>query len=113
MSKRQTGDGHGLLRDFFAALNRTPEEIHAEIEEMHPGYLAKLEAARKRDATTAREASRTAPGKTGLGMSATAEAAHNMAMRGAIDPKVAFSMGVPGAPDGTGKLVGTGGHDEG
>lgn len=77
--------------------------------------MAKLEAARRRDATAAaaREASRTATGKTGLGMSATAEAAHNMAMVGAIDPKVAFSMGVPGAPDGTGKLVGPGGHYEG
>jgi hypothetical protein len=96
-------------------LNRTPEEIHAEIEEMHPGYLVRLEAARKRDAAlaAAREASRTAVGKTGSGMSATAEAAHNMAMVGAIDPKVAFSMGVPGAPDGTGKPVGPGGHYKG
>lgn len=105
----------GFFRDFFTALNRTPEEIHAEIEEMLPGYMAKLEAARRRDAAeaAAREASRTATGKTGLGMSATAEAAHNMAMVGAIDPKVAFSMGVSGAPDGTGKLVGPGGHYKG
>lgn len=105
----------GLFRDFFAALNRTPEDINAEMEEMHPGYMAKLEVALKRDAAVAaaREASRTAAGKTRAGMTATAEAAHEMALRGAIDPKVAFSMGVPGAPDGTGKLVGPGGHYKG
>ncbi|WEK02982.1 MAG: hypothetical protein P0Y65_12270 [Candidatus Devosia phytovorans] len=104
----------GLLRDFLSALNRTPEENHAEIEQMYPGYLAKLDAARKRDtAAAAREASLIAHRKSGSAMSETAEAAHQMAMRGAIDPKVAFSMGVPGAPDGTGKLVGPGGHYKG
>lgn len=35
--------------------------------------------------------------------------AHNLAVLGAIDPKVAFSLGAPGAPDGTGRMVGING----
>lgn len=101
----------GLLRDFFQALNRTPEQINAEIEEMHPGFLKKLKAAQERDA--ARAAEEASKPKTRPIMSDTAEAAHQMALRGAIDPKVAFAMGVPGSPDGTGKLVGPGGHYKG
>lgn len=38
-----------------------------------------------------------------------AVAAHQLAVRGAIPPKVAFMLGAPGAPNGTGALVGLNG----
>ncbi|WP_234625006.1 hypothetical protein RMS29_027730 (plasmid) [Agrobacterium rosae] len=106
----------GFFQDFVQNLQRTPTENHAAIEKMHPGYLARLEAQRKRDAALANFASGNRNTGFGGSMSDTsnpAVMAHQMAMRGALDPNVAFSLGVPGAPTGTGKMRGPGSYYEG
>ena len=103
----------GFFSDFAEGFKMTPAEMRANLEKKNPGAGKRFDAWKKReDGFKAVAAKRMAASSTNgsiLDPTNPVTTAHLMAASGALDPKVAFSLGAPGAPDGTGKLVGLNG----
>ena len=111
----------GLIRDVWNAITGRPREAQwrddagnqrsFNLERLDQAY-AEMEArreARYKNLEQSRSPRRSY-GQTWGGsmtdLSNPAVAAHQLAVYGGIDPSVAFMLGAPGAPDGSGSLVG-------
>lgn len=115
----------GFIRVFWNAMversKMTDEEYCAQQEKIYPGFTERYMGGKEWLADRHRERTASACQKTygrtwGGSFSDTSDpavAAHLLAARGALDPKVAFLAGAPGAPNGTGRLVGLNGAYEG
>lgn len=111
-----------FIREFIECMNVSEAETLRRAEQRFPGATERYAALKADQAERTRRihASIGVPseyqknwGGSFTNVSNPAVAAHLNAMNGSLNPKVAFSLGAPGAPDGTGKLVGLNGHYRG